>query len=85
MAALSAMKWTPQKTMKRAFPLAAAFRERAKESPRHVPQGDNFLPLVMVGENEELLPQGGFPGQDLLDQDRFIQGRNPFFAGAGCS
>jgi hypothetical protein len=31
-----------------------------------------------VGENEKLLPQGGFPGQYLLHQDRFIQGRKPF-------
>ena len=44
----------------------------------HVPQGDDFLPLVVVGENEKLLPQGGFPGQDLLHQGRFIQGRDLF-------
>jgi hypothetical protein len=31
-----------------------------------------------MGENEKLLTQDGFPGQDLLHKGRFIQGRGPF-------
>ena len=64
--------------MKRALPTVRGLPGEGEGIAPDVPQGDDFLPLVVMRENEKLLPQGGFPGQDLLHQRRFIQGRGDF-------